>query len=114
MEMNFIDPLSITSADKKYILNLGCYMSRFSVLFICESSNSEDVIRYLKLFFTIYRKSYTFYVDQSHYFDNKLRDFLKNKGIAIDYSPSASHKSTNLIEVINYILKEVIRKLELE
>ena len=39
------------------------------------------------------------------------QEFLRLEGIAIDYSPSASHKSTGMIEVINRVLESVVRKL---
>ena len=115
MGMDFIGPLKTTTAGNKYILNLGCYMSRFNVPFACKNANVGDVIQCLKLFFVIYRKPYAFYLDSGLHFDcEELRDFLHEQGIAVDYSPSASHKSTGLIEVMNKILEGVIRKLDKE
>lgn len=111
MGMDFIGPLDTTSAGNKFILNLGCYMSRFSVPFACKSSNIEDVLWCLKLFFAMYRKPYAFYIDRGHHFDcDELREFLRREGVAVDYSPSASHKSTGVIEVMNRILEAVVRK----
>lgn len=111
MGMDFIGPLPTTAAGNKFILNLGCYMSRFEVPFACKSSNVEDVISSLRLFFAMYRKPYAFYVDPGHHFGEELREFLRSEGISIDYSPSASHKSTGMIEVMNKVLEDVVRKL---
>ena len=112
MGMDFIGPLKATAAGNKYILNLGCYMSRFNVPFACKSARVEDVIWCLKLFFAMYRKPYAFYIDSGPHFDSEeLREFLHDQGITVDYSPSASHKSTGLIESMNKILEGVIRKL---
>ena len=112
MGMDFIGPLETTSTGYRYILNTGCYMSRFSVPFACENNNVEDVIRCLGMFFAIYRKPYAYYVDPGHHFDcDELREFLRREGIAIAYSPSASHKSTGMIEVMNRVLEGVVRKL---
>ena len=112
MGMDFIGPLKATTAGNKFILNLGCYMSRFDVPFACKTANVGDVIWCLKLFFAMYRKPYAFYVDSGPHFDcEELREFLHEQGIAIDYSPSASHKSTGLIESMNKILEGVVRKL---
>ena len=80
--------------------------------YVCEINNVDDVIRYLKLFFIIFRKSHIFYIDSNYYFEKELRDYLNNEDIAIDYNSLASHKSINLIEIINRILKEVVRKLK--
>ncbi len=111
MGMDFIGPFDITASGNRFILNLGCYMSRFSVPFACKTNNVEDVLWCLKLFFAMYRKPHAFYVDRGQHFDcDELREFLRGEGIAIDYSPSASHKSTGMIEVMNRILEDVVRK----
>ena len=110
--MDFIGPLKTTKAGNRYILNLGCYMSRFEVPFACKNSNVEDVLWCLKLFFSMYRKPHAFYLDRGQHFDcEELREFLRLEGVAVDYSPSASHKSTGMIEVMNRVLEGVVRKL---
>ena len=101
MEINFIDSLSTTSIEKRYILNLEYYISRFYISFACEFYNISDIIRYLNIFFIIYRKFYVFYINLDYYFDKKLRDFLSDQEIEINYSSSAIYKSIDLIEVIN-------------
>ena len=111
MGMDFIGPLETTTAGNRYILNLGCYMSRFQVPFACKNNNVEDVLWCLKLFFAMYRKPHAFYVDPGQHFGEELHEFLRREGVAIDHSPSASHKSTGMIEVMNRILEGVIRKL---
>lgn len=115
MGMDFIDPLSATATDNRFILNMGYYISRFEVPFACKISNVEDVIQCLRLFFARYRRSYVFYFDRGHHFDcDKLREFLRHEGIAVSYSPSTLYKSTGMIEVMNRILKSVVRKLDKE
>ena len=109
--MNFINSLSIIIIGKKYILNLNYYISRFNILFAYENNNVENVIRCLKFFFIIYQKSYTFYIDLNYYFDKKFYDFLNSEEIIINYNSSTFHKSINIIEIINRILKRVVRKL---
>lgn len=111
MGMDFVGPLTTTSAGNRYILNLGCYMSRFSVPFACKNNNVEDVIWCLKLFFAMYRKPHAFYLDPGQHFGEELREFLRHEGIAISYRPSAAHKSTGMIEVMNRVLEDVVRKL---
>ena len=67
------------------------------------------------MFFSIYRKSYIFYLDRGYYFDYKeLREFLRYKNITINYSSTAFYKLTDMIKVINKILKGVVYKLKKE
>ena len=87
-------------------------MSRFNVSFAYKNDNVENIIRYLKRFFITYQKSYTFYIDSDYHFDKKLRDFLNNEKITIDYNLSTFHKSINMIKIINRILKKIVRKLK--
>ena len=44
-------------------------------------------------------------------FDNKgLGEFLQREGIAYDFSPSGSSKSTGMVEICNSLLEEVLKK----
>lgn len=109
--MNFINPLIIIKSKNKFLLNVMCYFSKFVIIFATKDANLESVIMCLKLFFLIYRTSFAFYCDKGQHFDNtELRDFLKIKKIAINYSPSESSKSIEMTEVFNKILKDVLRK----
>ena len=108
IDINFIDPLSTTLARNRFILNLGYYISRFTILYACISSNIENIIRCLKVFFITYRKLYTFYVDPNYYFNKEVRDFLSSEDITLSYNLSASHKSTSIIKAINKVLKVII------
>jgi hypothetical protein len=111
MGMDFIGPLEKTPTGNTFVLNLGCYMSRYSVPMACVTDYAEDVVRCLRWFFAMYRKPHAFYVDCGHHFNNQLvRSFLHSEGVTIDYSPSASHKSTGMIENMNRTLESVIRK----
>ena len=59
----------------------------------------------------MYRKFYAFYLDRGYYFDyEKLREFLRKKNIIINYNFITSHKSIDMIEIMNRILKKIVRK----
>lgn len=112
MGMDFIRPHNTTAAGNRFVLNLGCYIPRFSVPFACKGSNVEDVIRCLIRFFAMYRKPHVFYLNRGQHSDcEELWEFLRLKGIANDYSPSASHKSIEMIAVMNRVLEDVIRNI---
>lgn len=71
----------------------------------------EDVIWCLRLAFVMYRKPYAIYCDRGHHFYNaELMEFLRLEGVAIEYSPSGSSKSTGMIEASNKLLEMVLRK----
>ena len=109
--MDFIGPLKTTRAGCIYILNVVCYFSRFVVPFACRSANVEDVLWCLRLLFVMYRTPFAIYCDSGQHFDNEeLREFLRQQGISINYSPSGSSKSTGMVEVSNKLLEEVLRK----
>ena len=111
MGMDFTGPLPRTRAGAMFIMVSICYATNFAAPFATKSANVEDVNRCLPLFFAMYRKPQAIYVDPGQHFDNKeLRGFLRQEGIAIDYSQSGSSKSTGMVEVHNKLLKQVLRK----
>lgn len=111
MGMDFIGPLRTTKAGAVFILVKVCYMSRFVVPFATKSANVEDVIWCLKLFFAMYRKPHAYYLDRGqHFFNEELQEFLRSEGIAVEYSPSGSSKSTGMVEICNKLLEAVLRK----
>ena len=108
--VDFIGPFKKTRSGNTHILNLICYMSRFSVPFARGSANVEDVIWCLQLFFAIYRTPYTIYCDPGQHFDSdELREFLRLHGVAIDYSPSGACKGTGMVEILNKLVEDVLR-----
>ena len=110
MGMDFIGPLPQARSGDRYILNLVCYATNFLVPFSTKTANVEDVLWCLPLFSAMYRKPQAFYLNPGQHFDNEvLRDYLKQEGIAYDYSSSGS-KSTGMIEVHNRLLEQVLRK----
>ena len=57
----------------------------------------------------MYRRPEAFYVDPGQQFDNEiLRTFLREERVAIDYAPSGSSESTEIMEIYNRLLKHVL------
>ena len=111
IKMNFVDPLERIALKITYILVLICYMSRFIILFAYKNINIEDIIWYLKLFFVMYRRSYIFYYDSNYYFFNKkLRKYLREEEVAIDYRSFEVFKSIKMMKICNRLLEDVLRK----
>ena len=111
MGMDFIGPFTTSQQGKRFILNVGCYMSRFIIPFATQTANVPEVIWSLKLLFNMYRKPQAFYIDREQHFDNdELRAFFGNEGVAVEYSPSGASKSTGFIEERNLVLENVLRK----
>ena len=109
--MDFIGPLRTTSSGYVYIFNVVCYFTRFIVPFATRTANVEDVIWCLKLLFTMYRTPHAIYCDRGqHFLNDELQLFLRQQGVAIEYSPSGASKSTGMVEVCNKLLKQVLRK----
>ena len=109
--MDFIGPLPTTANGHTHILNLICYFSRFDMPYATKTANVSDVISCLGIAFLTYRKPYAIYCDRGqHFFNDELRAFLRNEGVAIDFSPSGASKSTGMVEASNRILEQVLRK----
>jgi hypothetical protein len=109
--IDFIGPLSKTASGHVYILNIVYYFTRFIVPFATKTANVEDVIWCLRLLFAMYRTPHAIYCDRGqHFLNEELREFLRQQGVSIDYSPSGASKSTGMIEVYNKLLEEVLRK----
>ena len=62
----------------------------------------------------MYRKPHAIYCDRGqHFFNSELREFLKEEGVAIDYSLSAASKSTGMVESSNRVLAGwILRELD--
>ena len=111
IRINFVDSFERIALEIIYILVLICYISRFIILFAYKNINIEDIIWYLKLFFVIYRRSYIFYCDSSYYFFNKkLRKYLREKEIIINYRSFEALKNIKIIKVYNRLLEDVLYK----
>ena len=109
--IDFIGPLDVTTAGYIFIFNVVCYFSRFIVPFACRSANVEDVIWCLRLLFAMYRTPHDIYCDRGQHFCNEeLREFLRQQGVTITYSPLGASKSTGMVEASNKLLEEVLRK----
>ena len=110
--MNFIDSFKKTVKEKRYIFHFMNYFSRFSIPTATKIVDASDVIRCIRKIIQRYRKSVEIYCDHDQHFDNEeLREFLKLEDIKITYSPSGASKSTDMIEVKNKLLQNVMRKI---
>ncbi len=111
MGMDFIGPLPRTKAGHTYILHLVCYCSLFSFSEACQTDNASDVIRCLESLFNRFTTTTALYVDRGQHFINQdVKNYLRGRGVKIDFSPSGSHKSTGLIEITNRLLEDVLKK----
>ena len=91
------------------------YFSRFSISIVIKIANAFDVIRCLRKVFQRYRRSVEIYCDHEQHFDNEeLREFLKQKNVKIIYSSSEASKNTDMIEIDNKLLQNVLRKIVVE
>ena len=111
MGMDFIGPLKKTFAGNEFILHTMDYFARLSTAEAPPTADIQDVIKFLTRVFDIYFTPEALYLDRGQHFENdELTSFLKDRGVAEDFSPSGSSKSTGMIELENRILEGVIRK----
>ena len=111
LDMNFISPMKSITSGSLYIFHVIDYFSRFSVAYACKTANASDVISSLKDVFVKYATSRAIYCDRGQHFDNmKIREFLGREDVIIIYSPSGSFKSTDMIEVSNRLLEDIVRR----
>ena len=109
--MHFIGRPPRTKPGAVFILILICYAINFILPFATKTANVEDAVRCLSSFFAMYCKPLAFYVDPGKYFDDEdPRNLLKQERVVMDYSPSGSSKSTNMVEIQNKLLEQVLRK----
>ncbi len=111
LNMNFINSLIETKADNKYIFNMICYFNKKIIFFATSSINASDVVEFLRKIFIWFCKSYVIYCDRRQHFNNFIvRNFLNFEDISISYSSSDFSRSTDIIEIFNKLLKNVLRK----
>ena len=110
-EMNFIDALFKTSKENSFVFHFMNYFNRFSVTVSTSIANVEDVISALKYIFNIYQKSVKIYCDEDqHFFNEKLKSWLKDQKIKLTLSPFESSQNTELIKNENKFLERILRK----
>ncbi len=109
--MNFINSLTETKADNKYIFNMICYFSKKIISFATSSINASDVVESLRKVFIWFQRSYIIYCDREQHFNNLVvRVFLSFESISISYNSSNFSRSTEMIEIFNKLLENVLRK----
>ena len=111
LNMNFIDLLTETKANNKYIFNVICYFSKKIVSFATFLINAFNVVESLRKIFIWFQRFYVIYCDWEQHFDNLIvRVFLSFKSISISYSSSDFSRSIDMIEIFNKLLENVLRK----
>jgi hypothetical protein len=79
--------------------------------FSTKTTNTEDVIESLNQIFVRYVKLAAIYCDRDQDFKNfKIKSFLDALRISLDFSSSDAFQSTEMIEVKNKLLKNILRK----
>lgn len=111
LKINFIDSLTLTEIENKYILNVICYFIKKIISFVTFTVNFLNVIRCLKKMFFLFRELIVIYYDKEQHFNNStIRFFLKKIKISIIYSFSKTLKSTEMMKMFNKLLKNVFKK----
>ena len=101
--------------DNQYIFHVMNYFSRYFLAISTFNINCSDVIKSLQDFFTYFSQSTVVYCDRKQHFDNqKLKNFFIILNLALILNLSDSFKSIRLIKKENRILKNVIKKAEVE
>ena len=63
----------------------------------------------------MYRTSHAIYCDRGqHFYNDVLKNFLRSHDVTIDFSSSSVSKSTDMIEVFNKLVENVLRKNHFE
>lgn len=109
--MDFIGPLPTSRAGHKFILHIIDYFSRYSFATATKDSSKEVTFQILEKLFDEFSTPIAIYSDIGTHFNNSLiHNFLDSRGVVWIHSPSASHKSTGMVEKGNDILQQVIKK----
>ena len=113
LDMNFIESLAIFINENNFIFHVIDYFSRFSIVVATRTANVSDVMSILNRIFIFYAKSLDIYCDQDQHFNNeKMKSFLREHEIFIDFSSSEASQSIDMIEMFNKLLDEVMKKSE--
>ena len=113
LSMNFIESLAISTNENNFIFHVIDYFSRFFIITATKTANVSDVTLILNRIFIFYSKPLDIYCDQNQHFNNEeMKGFLRNHEILIDFSSFDASQSTDMIEVSNKLLNEVMKKNE--
>ena len=113
LNMNFIESLIIFTNESNFIFHVIDYFSRFFIAVVTKIANVSNVISILNRIFIFYFKSLDIYCDQDQHFNNEeMKDFLRGHEIPIDFSSFDASQSTDMIEISNKLLNEVMKKNE--
>jgi DeoR/GlpR family transcriptional regulator of sugar metabolism len=114
LEFDFINSLSTIFDTKKfYIFHVINYLSRFSITFFFKTTNAFDVISILQKMFILYIILKIVYCDREQHFNNvDVTQFLKRFEISYFFNSFDSSQSTDMIEIENRLLENILKKFE--
>lgn len=115
MRMNYIKSLFKIINENIHILHIIDYFMRFFFIYACLLTRSENIIRCLKILFVLYKLFKTFYIDSKIHFDaEEIRNFLRARGVKINYSLFEFFGSTGVVKIKNRLLEQMLRKKNIE
>ena len=110
--IDYIGPLDVTSHGNRYILHIIDYFTRFSFARGTRGNGQAETQWVVDDFCEKYATPLVVYSDRgTHFVGQKMQAYWTRKGIKHVASPSASPKSTGMVEVHNGLLEERIRRL---
>ncbi len=114
IEFDFIESLLVIKKKSIYIFHVIDYFTRFFMTFSTKTTNVENVIESLNQVFVKYVKFAAIYCDRDQHFKNfKIKSFLNVLKISFDFNLFDAFQSTEMIEVKNKLLKNILRKSQI-
>ncbi len=103
--IDFIGRFEKSAYGNNYIYNLGDFFSKHMYLYPISDTCINDVIILFDYYLRANLKLYAVYMDAGlHFTSHKFRMYSQTKDIAVVFTPSASHKSIDMIKKSSNIL----------
>lgn len=113
LSMNYVNSLTKTKNNKRYIFNVMNYFSRFTMTHATSDNENNITVHCLHITFEQYINSVVIFTDLDTHFDNEImQQFLRKRKISLTHASTASFKSVSMIEQINQIIQKIIAAAE--
>ncbi|KAK9711377.1 Integrase core domain [Popillia japonica] len=112
LHIDHYGPLDKTRYNHKHILLVVDGFTKFVRIYVCSSTNTNQVIRHLRNYFHTYSKPIQIVSDRGSCFTSKeFKDFIEANGIRHSLIATGTPRANGQAEIVNKMLTNICSKL---
>jgi len=102
IHIDHLGPLEKTATRNKYIFVVIDAFTKFVRLYVCRTTNSDEVIKHLRDYFRTYSKPHRIISDRGTSFTSQtFSEFLENESVKLILVASGTPRANGQVEIVN-------------